>query len=439
MTRSNEQNLLDRRARLLGAGATLFYSDPIHIVRGEGVWLYDDEDRPYLDLYNNVPCVGHCHPHVVEALHNQATRLNVHSRYLHERVLDYAERLADLHASALTTTVFSCTGTEANEVSLAIARAASGGRGIICTDAAYHGNSAEVAKLTRVVQQDEPDSEVSAIPFPQRYRPPEADMTEDELCAYYLARLDEAIGDFDRHSVKLAGLILCPILANEGLPQIPRGFLPEAVERVRRAGGLVIADEVQSGFCRTGRWWGYDLHGFEPDIVTMGKPMGNGFPVAGSIASREHVEAFRQERRYFNTFASSPVQAAVGMAVIDVIEEERLLERAADLGAYLLEQVKALQANHEPMGDVRGDGLFLGIEWVSDRESKTPDPEGAEQIVDALKEKGFLIGAAGLHRNVLKVRPPLVFAREHADLFLTALEETLSELATAHAGRPTPT
>ena len=423
------QALLDRRNRLLGNGAPIFYERPLNIVSGKGVWLYDDEGRRYLDMYNNVPCVGHCHPHVVEAMHSQAQTLNVHSRYLNERVLDYAERLANLHADPLTSVVFTCTGTEANEVALGIARAATGGRGFICSDAAYHGNSAEVGKFTRVGQQAEEElaEEIRAFPFPQRYRPLRDGVSDEELTKLYLSEVESAIDSLRADGIPLAGMLVCSIFANEGLPTIPEGFMPRAAALVRAAGGLVIADEVQAGFCRTGRWWGYEKTKFVPDIVTMGKPMGNGLPVAGAAASSELVDNFRRHKRYFNTFAASPLQAAAGMAVIDVIQDEELASNVEQVGTYLGNELRKFQDSCEQLADVRGHGLFIGMEWVRDRASRKPDPDGASAVVNCLRDKGFLIGSAGPMGNILKIRPPLVFQQEHADLFLTAFEESIQE------------
>lgn len=421
--------MMERRNHLLGMGAPIFYEKPVNIVRGEGVWLYDDEGRRYLDMYNNVPCVGHCHPHVVDAMHDQAQTLNVHSRYLNEEVLDYAERLAHLHADPLTSVVFTCTGTEANEVALGIARAATGGQGFICSDAAYHGNSAEVGKFTRVGQQaeDERAKDVRAFPFPQRYRPLRHGVTDEELTDLYLTELESAIESLEADGIPLAGMLVCSIFANEGLPSIPQGFMEKAAALVRAAGGLVIADEVQAGFCRTGTWWGYEETGFVPDIVTMGKPMGNGLPVAGAAASSDLVDRFRKRKRYFNTFAASPLQAAAGMAVIDVIENEGLAANVDAVGRYLRDELRKLQDSCEQMADVRGHGLFIGMEWVADPESTEPDADGASEVVNRLRDKGFLIGSAGPLGNILKIRPPLVFRQEHADAFLTAFEECIRE------------
>ena len=425
MTTSTIAELLARRERLLGAGVATFYQDPVHIVRGEGVWLYDADGRRYLDLYNNVPCVGHAHPRVVEAMQRQTETLNVHSRYLHEGILDYAEHLTSVHADHLTTAVFTCSGTEANEVAVLMARAATGGRGLIYTQAAYHGNSTEVRKLSRLRGDNEP--EFRSIPVPQRYRPVEEGLEDEALTEAYLTRLQAEIDGFAKEGVAFAGMMACSILANEGLPDIPPGFMGRAAEMVRAAGGVFISDEVQAGFARSGNWWGYETTGIKPDIVSMGKPMGNGLPLAGVVASQEMVDTFRQRTRYFNTFASSPLQAAVGQAVLEVIEGEGLVASVADVGGYLIENLRSLQESCEPMSDVRGHGLFIGMEWVQDRESKEPDAAGADVIVNRLREAGFLMGRAGEHGNVLKVRPPLVLKREQADLFLEAFEAAIAD------------
>jgi 4-aminobutyrate aminotransferase-like enzyme len=437
MTMTTTADLLARRERLLGVGARLFYEQPLHIVRGEGVWLFDSAGNRYLDLYNNVPCVGHANPRVVEAMTRQSSTLNVHSRYLHEGILDYAERLTALHAAPLTTTVFTCSGTEASEVALMMARAATGGRGIVTTDAAYHGNSTEVRKLAglrrRAAAGQPVEPEVRGIPVPQHYRPIEAGLDEAALCDAYVKALRAEIDAFANDSIPFAGMLVCPIFANEGLPDVPEGFLARATQVVHDAGGLVICDEIQAGFGRTGRWWGYQEMDFVPDIVTMGKPMGNGLPLAAAIASESLVNQFRQSTQYFNTFASSPLQAAVGMAVIDVIEAEGLVARSQELGAYLRGALRPLQSECEPIGDIRGHGLFIGIEWVRDRESKKPDPAGAEIVVNLMKDRGMLIGRAGEHGNVLKIRPPLVFEREHAERVVEAFSETVRGI---HASRP---
>ena len=417
--------LLERRQRLLGQRMPLFYAEPVHIVRGEGVWLYEASGKRYMDMYNNVPCVGHANPRVVAAMQTQAGTLNVHSRYLHEGILDYAERLTGLHAEPLSRAVFCCTGTEASEIALLMARAATGGRGIICSDAGYHGNSTEVRRLSRRGAAESP--EIRAIPYPQRYRPLES-ASEAELSELYLDRVRQAIADFAEHEVPFAGMFLCSLLFNEGLPDIPAGFMAGAAEIVREAGGVFIADEVQAGFCRSGNWWGYETSGFVPDIVTMGKPMGAGLPLAGVAARPELVDVFRDKTGYFNTFASSPLQAAVGTAVLDELEHRDLLGNTIEAGAHLRNALDGLQMDYECMGDVRSHGLALAVDWVRDRESKEPDRAGVGSVVNSLKEKGFLAGSAGSLGNVLKLRPPLVFSKDNADTFANALTETMQEL-----------
>ncbi|MCP5059720.1 MAG: aspartate aminotransferase family protein [bacterium] len=418
------EDLIARRERILGVGAPLFYERPLHVVRGEGVYLFDADGKRYVDMYNNVPCVGHANPHVVEAMRNQAATLNVHSRYLHEGVIDYAERLVAKHDASLERIVFTCTGTEANEVAIGMARLATGGRGIICTDRAYHGNTALVSKLTWAGGRKDP--EIRSVRFPQSFRPIEEGVSEGELADLYLADVEDAIESFVKEGVPLAGMLVCSLLANEGLPDIPEGYMARAAKLVRDAGGLFIADEVQAGFCRSGRWWGYEATGFVPDIATMGKPMGSGLPLAGVVARPDLVDTFRKRSGYFNTFAASPLQAAVGSAVLDVIETQELQQKVVEVGTYLRESLEKIDC--EAIGDVRGHGLFIGLDWVSDRETKKADPEGSIRVVNRLKEKGFLASNAGAMFNVVKLRPPLVFEREHVDQFLAAFDETVREL-----------
>ncbi len=420
----NIGEIVARRDRLFGKGTPLFYETPVHLVRGEGPWLFGADGQRYLDMYNNIPVVGHCNPRVVAALAEQAATHSTHSRYLDTRILDYAERLLALHADPITQVVFACTGTEANEMAMQMARMATGGRGFICTDAAYHGNSSLVGQLTHAPRRGRPD--FHAIPFPDSYRPVEAGLSEEALGERYLAEVRAAIDDFAAAGTPLAGMLLCSILANEGLPDIPAGFMGRAAAMVREAGGVVILDEVQAGFCRTGRWWGYEVTGVVPDIVTMGKPMGNGYPLSACAARADLVGVFRERTGYFNTFSSTPVHAAVGMAVIDELEDRGLAAQASDVGGYLRSALREIATTCEPMGDVRGHGLFVGIDWVIDRDGREPDVAGAVRVANALKDRGFLVSNAGAHDNLVKIRPPLVFERRHADLFLEAFADTVA-------------
>ena len=417
--------LLDRHHRSMGHDAPLFYEEPIELVRGDGVWLEAADGRRYLDLYNNVPCVGHANPRVTAAIAEQAATLQVHSRYLHANVVDYTERLVSLHHDGIESVVLACSGSEATEMALTMARTLTGKRGLICTNATYHGNTSLVSKLTALPVGKERDG-VRSISTPQIYRPLAEGLTEAELGQLHLDELAATIAQFEADGVGFAGLMLCSILANEGLPNVPQGWFVEATQMVRDAGGLVIADEVQAGFARSGNWWGYDTSGFVPDIVCMGKPMGNGLPVSGVAASNEMITTFRRKHRYFNTFAASPVQAAAGMAVIDEITDRGLVASVETIGSGLQTSLKNLQADEPRMGDVRGYGLFVGIDWVLPG-TTTPDVAGAAAMVEALKAKDMLLGKAGRHGNVLKVRPPLVFEQSHADLFLAAFTEVLHD------------
>ncbi len=424
----SSETLAARRDRAFGAGSPLFYSTPLHIVRGEGVYLFDADGRRYIDMYNNVPCVGHANPTVVEAMARQQGTLNVHSRYLHEGIVAFAERLTALHGPQIESVVFSCSGTEANEVALRMARLVTGKSGIVCTNHTYHGNSETIGKLTRIGDISNATGNVRAIPFPEKLRPLVPGASEAELTEAYLDRLRGAIRGLEEDGMGFAGLIVCSIFANEGLPDVPAGFMPRAAEIVRAAGGLVIADEVQAGYCRTGKWWGYEVTGFTPDIVVTGKPMGNGLPLAATAASRALIEQFRAATRYFNTFASSPLQAAVGMAVLDVIERDGLRENVATVGAALKAAVNQRKARFASIADVRGEGLFVGVEIAKPDAIRTPDSDKAIEIINRLKDKGFLTSNAGAYRNVVKIRPPLVFKQNHADEFLVAFDATMAEL-----------
>ena len=423
----NNQQLVTRRENAIGKGAPLFYEEPLHIVRGEGAYLFDADGKRYIDMYNNVPCVGHANPNVATAMYTQLQKLNVHSRYLHEDILEYAEKIADLHASSIESVVFSCSGTEANEVAMTMARIATGGSAFICTNAAYHGNSDQVGKLTYVPLENNKRKNIYSIPYPQTFRPIVPGLSEQELSLKYLQVLEDTITQIQADGIGFAGILFCPIFANEGLPEIPAGFMQAATQMVRDAGGLVIIDEVQSGFCRTGRWWGYEKVGVEPDIVTMGKPMGNGLPLSATASRKEIVEQYRSRTRYFNTFASSPLQAATGMAVLKEIKDRNILNQVGQIGEYLRNGLEGYLHRIDYIGDIRSQGLFVGIDWVISKNENTPNREGAVRVVNVMKAKGFLMSNAGEHGNVIKIRPPLVFQKEHADAFLEAFDSAMDE------------
>ena len=414
--------LLDRHHLVMGDHAPLFYEEPLTLCSGDGVWLKDLNGDCYLDLYNNVPCVGHANPRVVKNLADQAATLNIHSRYLHEGVVTYVERLVGLHHDGIESAILGCSGTESTEMALTLARTVTGRQGIICTDATYHGNSSLVGRLSGLPVGVE-RSGVKSISTPQLFRPIAEGLSDAELLQKHLDQLEATINSFADQG-GFAGMMLCSILANEGLPDPPEGWFAEATAMVKAAGGLVIADEVQAGFGRSGSWWGYEVSDFTPDVVCMGKPMGNGFPVSAMAASHEMVSKFRETHRYFNTFASSPLQAAAGSAVLDEIIENGLVQQVTHVGAGLKTALTDLQAEHPQMGDVRGSGLFIGIDWVAPG-TTDPDVSGAQRMVESLKSRLILLGKAGQHGNVLKIRPPLVFQDEHAELFLEAFKDCL--------------
>jgi 4-aminobutyrate aminotransferase-like enzyme len=423
------ESLLARRERLLGRNMSTFYQDPVHLVKGEGVWVWDADGRKYLDCYNNVPHVGHCHPRVVDAICRQASMLNTHTRYLHEGILDYVERLTDTFDDSLDTAILTCTGSEANDIALRMAQAVTGKTGVIATDHTYHGNTAAVSQLsTRMPPVGGYGGHIRHVPAPDGYRPlggvPGAAFTEA-----WAARLEEAIASLKASPFGFSALIIDPFFANEGFPDLPDGFLSQAAAIVRREGGLLIADEVQPGFGRTGsHMWGHQCAGIVPDVVTLGKPMGNGHPVGGVVANAETLNAFRRAFRYFNTFGGNPVSCAAAMAVLDVLKDEKLQENARDVGAYAVAGLATLADKHSIIGNVRGSGLFFGAELVLDRAEKVPATDIATRVINQMRERGVLMGKLGIHQNATKIRPPMPFTKGDADFMLSVLDDVLAGL-----------
>jgi 4-aminobutyrate aminotransferase-like enzyme len=421
----DERLLVERRNKALGPAYRLSYQHPLHFVRGEGVWLFDPQGRAYLDAYNNVPCVGHCHPQVVAALAEQASLLNIHTRYLHERILEYAERLLATLPQALGHMMFTASGSEANDLACRFAEVWTGGTGFIATELAYHGGTrltAELSPSLGAFAQQAPH--IRLVPAPDTYR-----LGEEEVGATFTAGVQAAIDDLRAHGIQPAGLIVDTIFASDGVYADPPGFLQGAVDAIHQAGGLFIADEVQAGLGRTGtQMWGFQRHSIAPDIVTMGKPMGAGYPMAGLAIRPDVVGKFGQDSRYFNTFGGTPVAAAVGLQVLDIIEGTGLQANAQAVGLHLQDGLRQLAGKHPLIGDVRGAGLYVGAELVVDRQTRSPAGSGTDRVVNGLRERGVLISSSGLHGNVLKVRPPLIFSRENADLLLSTLDEVLAGL-----------
>jgi len=414
----------NKRSQFMG-NSPLFYKEPINLESGEGVWLYDKSGKKYLDVYNNVPVAGHCHPRIVASLTDQASKLNVHSRYVSDVVVNYSEKLISLHSDNLSKLQMACSGTEAVEIAIKMARIHTGGQGIICSNATYHGNSHETFRMT--IGPFEP--EFRRVTYPQSYRPIKEGLSEAELCELYIKEVEKQIEGFSQDGIKFAGLIFCSIFANEGLPDFPKDYLSKVSKLVRDSGGVVILDEVQAGFGRTGTWWGYELSNVSPDIAVMGKPMGSGLPVSGVVTTEEISDSFHEKAFYFNTTAATPLQAAVGGTVIDIIQDEGLIENAEKIGGYLKAELLKIKDDFDYLGDIRGPGLFIGLDIVDNKEDKNPDREKAIEIVEILKSKGVLISNAGQYRNVLKLRPPLVFDSSHADFLLDELSASFKEVS----------
>ncbi len=422
MPDTSTAGLLARRARLLGPAYRLFYDEPFHPVRGEGVWLYDAAGTPWLDAYNNVVPLGHARPEVVEAIARQASVLNTHTRYLHEGILDYAERLLATMPPELGHATFTCTGSEANDLAMRIATAHTGGTGLIVTRFAYHGvTSALACASPSLGQYVRIGDHVRLIDAPQG--------GDADTGRRFADGVRAAIADLQACGIKPAALLVDTVFSSDGVFTAPAGFLHEAVEAIHEAGGVFIADEVQPGFGRTGEaFWGFQRHGVVPDIVTMGKPMGNGHPVAGLAVRPAVMEAFGRASRYFNTFGGNPVSMAAASAVLDVIQHNGLQANALQVGNYLRERLAALGERHAIVGEARGAGLFVGLELMADRSTRAPATALAAKVVNGLRQRQVLLSATGPDANVLKIRPPLVFQREHADFLVERLDEVLRAL-----------
>lgn len=421
---SKTTELIERRAKLLGPVST-FYDEPLHVVKGEGVWLWDADGRKYLDCYNNVAHVGHCNPRVVEAICRQASTLNTHTRYLHEGILDYIEKLTNTMHATLDTAILTCTGSEANDIALRMAEAMTGKRGIIATSATYHGNTSLVSQLS---QSNIPtvgfglDQYFRFVEAPDSYRNPDPDG------AKFAEAVAEQIAAHEKSGTGFAALVVCPYFLNEGFPDNVDGWLKRAAEVVRKAGGLLICDEVQSGFGRTGtHLWAHEKMGVVPDVMTLGKPMGNGHPVGGVVTQADILKAFRSGYRYFNTFGGNPVSCAAAMAVLEEIEDKGLVAHANTVGHHARQRLDQLKSNYDFIGDVRGSGLIFGAEMVLDKEAKTPASEFTDRVINAMRQRGIIHSKLGRHKNTLKIRPPMPFSIENADLLFDTLDDVLAQ------------
>lgn len=425
---AHTKQMVERRQRLLGPAYRLFYNTPVEFVRGQGVKLWDADGNEYLDAYNNVVSVGHAHPRVVEAVHAQMQTLCTHTRYLQEGILDYSEQLLATYGGAMSAeghTMFTCTGSEANDLALRIAQHHTGKRGIIVTQEAYHGNSYLTAGFSPSLGDYSPlGTFVRQVPAPDSYRIP-----KDQIADYFAEQVAIQIKDLERHGDGLAAFVVDSLFSSDGIYAEPADMMKKVIDVVHEAGGVFVADEVQCGFGRGGdSMWGYQRFGLDPDIVTMGKPMGNGYPVAGIAVKHSIVESFAYDSRYFNTFGGNTVAMAAAKAVLDVIQEEKLVENSGNVGAFLKQGLQELAKSHDVIGDVRGSGLYYGVELVTDRTTKSPDAPSTAKVVNGLRDRRVLISTTGAAANTLKIRPPLVFSKENATKLLTELDATLKSL-----------
>jgi len=418
--------LLARRRRLLGGNLRLSYREPLHIVRGAMQYLWDADGRRYLDAYNNVPHVGHCHPRVVQAGQAQMAQLNTNTRYLYESINTYAERLGATLPAALKVCYFVNSGSEANELALRLARAHTGHRDLVVLEHAYHGNTTTLIDVSPYKHAGPggtgPAPWVHVAPLPDLYRDAGAD-----AAARCLQPLAQIIGELRERGAGLCGFLAESWPSVAGQLRLPSDYVQQAYAMVRAAGGLCIADEVQTGYGRLGEhFWGFEYYGVVPDIVVLGKPIGNGHPIGAVVTTPEIARSFDNGMEFFSTFGGNTVSCAVGLAVLDVLAAEDLQAHARAVGDHLLARLRELQQRHAVIGDVRGAGLFLGVELVTDRETRSPATQAASATINRMRELGVLMGTEGAHHSVLKIRPPLPFTAQDADLLAESLDAALA-------------
>ena len=403
-------SLVETRRRLLGRNLSIAYDNPLKIVRGSMQYLYDDDGRQYLDGYNNVAHVGHCHPRVVQAAYEQMQLLNTNTRYLHDAILDYAERLTATLPNPLNVCYFVNSGSEANELAIRLARAHTNARDMIVLDHAYHGNTTTLIDISPYKHDgpggNGPPAWVHKVPLPR---------TSDDA---------QNVIDVIKNRDKLCGFIAESMPSVAGQIVLPPGYLNKVYDVVRGAGGVCIADEVQTGYGRIGtHFWAFESYGVVPDIVVLGKPIGNGHPIGAVITTPEIAASFDNGMEFFSTFGGNTVSCAIGLAILEVVQEEKLQSHALAVGEQLLSGLRELQQHHAIFGDVRGSGFFLGVELIKDSEPATSE---AHRIVNAMRDNGILIGTDGPSHNVLKIRPPMPFSMTDADRFLTTLRKIVA-------------
>lgn len=399
------ESLIERRQRLLGRNLSVAYEKPLHIVRGEMQYLYDDEGRRYLDAYNNVAHVGHCHPQVVAAGQRQMEVLNTNTRYLSDLIVQYAEKLTATLPESLSVCFFVNSGSEANELAVRLARAHTKARDMIVLDHAYHGNTTTLIHLSPYKHDgrggEGAPSWVHKAPLPKS-----------------AADAEHVIDIVQKLEAPLCGFIAESMPSVAGQIVLPDGYLNKVYEAVREAGGVCIADEVQTGFGRIGtHFYAFEKYGVVPDIVVLGKPIGNGHPLGAVITTRAIADSFDNGMEFFSTFGGNNVSCAIGLKVLEVVQEENLHAHAKTVGERLLAGLHELHPRHEVISEIRGSGLFLGVELV----------EEASGVVNQMRERGILLGTEGPRHNVIKIRPPMPFSMEDAERVIEVLDEVFTQ------------
>ncbi len=428
---SKNSDIIKKRRRYLAPSFSLSYQEPLHIVKGEGQYLYDVNGKKYLDAVNNISHVGHCHPKVIEAANRQNKKLNTNTRYLHESILNYAENLTSTLPNSLEVCYFTNSGSESNDLALRIARLFSNSKESIVLSSAYHGHTASLIDVSPYKFHGDGGRGkphfVHIIPVPDKFRG-EHIAKGKSIRRYYIQLLKDTIKKIQQRGKQLSLFIIEPVMGCGGQIMIPRSFMVEAFQIVNEAGGLCIVDEVQIGFGRLGsHFWGFQMSGVVPDIITLGKSIGNGHPLSVVITKKNIADIFNNGMEYFNSFGGNPVSCEIGQAVLDVITEEKLQENALKTGEYLLHGLNSIQNKYDIIGDIRGSGLFIGIELIKDMDNMIPAVEEADIVVNAMQKKGILISSDGSDHNVLKIKPPLVFNKKNANYFLESFEAIMTK------------
>jgi 4-aminobutyrate aminotransferase-like enzyme/Ser/Thr protein kinase RdoA (MazF antagonist) len=413
--------LREGRVASLGRHSPHFYAEPLHVAAAEGMWIHGADGKRYLDFYNNVPTVGHTNPHVINAVSRQQATLNTNTRYLYSTVVEYAQRLAATLDHGLDVCLFVNSGSEANDVASQIVKHRTGADGLLIMVGAYHGMTEAALEMSDGEFMPQSPN-VAAITVPDDFR--HAPVTPAQAAE----EAEGAIGRIKEAGYELAGFFIDPAMTSSGIPNVPLGFIDAIAGAVRAHGGLVVSDEVQAGFGRTGVMWGHERERFVPDIVTIGKPVGNGQPLGVVVTRREILDGFMEQTELFSTFGGNPVSCAAGLAVLDVIENEGLVANSAAVGHYLKDSLVQLAEVWSLIGDVRGSGLLVGLELVGNRDNKTPAASETALLVEVMREAGVLVGTAGPNRSTLKLRPPLIARPQHVDIFIKALDSSLNEV-----------